>query len=145
MLHLKRVLIYCWNYFNDKYASLLLRASATHTRFAIFQNAASHLSQSSCIHSSPHSADPESKPVSASPLFFHPHSQRLVGIHSRKVCLDIIAACSPSAGLKSRQPGQLRPCFREVLRKNCTRKKIPEMTIRLPGCRELFVGFRNEI
>ena len=53
----------------------------------------------------------------------------------------LIAACSHSAGIKSRQPRQLRPFFREVLRENCTRKKIPEMTIRLPGCREANLVF----
>jgi len=28
---------------------------------------------------------------------------------------------------------QLGPCFREVLRKKCTRTKIPEMTLKVPG------------
>jgi hypothetical protein len=73
--------------------------------------------------------------LSAPPPSPHPLTQRLVKIHSRKVGVDIIAMCSPSAGIKSRQPRQFIPCFREVLRKKCTRKKIPEMTIRLPGCR----------
>ena len=73
--------------------------------------------------------------LSAPPPSPHPLTQRLVKIHSRKVGLDIIAICLPSAGIKSRQRRQLRPCFREVLCKKCTRIKIPEMTIRLPGCR----------
>ena len=65
--------------------------------------------------------------------FFPSTSQRLVGVHSRKVCRDVIAACSASAGIKSGHSGHFDPIFREVLRKKCTRKKIPEMTIRLPG------------
>ena len=42
-------------------------AHATIARFAIFKNAASHLSPDSCIQSPRHTADPESKLVSASP------------------------------------------------------------------------------
>jgi len=36
-------------------------AHAMNARFAIFQNAASHLSPGSCIHSQPHAADPEKR------------------------------------------------------------------------------------
>ncbi|MFA5416324.1 MAG: hypothetical protein WC295_12585 [Methanoregula sp.] len=55
--------------------------------------------------------------------FSNPPSQRLVRIHSRKVCRDVIAACLPSAGIKSGHSGQMYPYFREVLRKKCTRKR----------------------
>jgi len=33
--------------------------------------------------------------------FLHSPGQRLVGIHSRKVCRGVSAVCSPSAGIKS--------------------------------------------
>ena len=102
------------------------------------ENAASHLSRG-FLHPIPTLCSRPQKPERKNSPSFHSYiAQPLhhtcsasapVGIYIRTVGLGVIAMCSPSAGIKSGQPRQLRHCFREVLRKKCTRKKIPEMTL----------------
>ena len=127
LAHKKYFLDLSQNNFAGNFSRDFHKKFSRHTRQSpgsrFSQNTASHLSPDSCIHSPPHAADPESKLVSANSLLRIHLNQRLVGIHSRKVCRDVIAMCSSSAGIKSGHSGQIRPCFRKLLHENYTKKR----------------------